>query len=209
MTIDPPELVRFIKKHHPDVKWNNPDMHLWTRMVEKEAIHPARNMRWCCRHYKEKYGVGRKKLIGVRIDESKSRAKRWSLLTPDRKGKTTFLAPICYWTAADVWAFINDRSIPYCSLYDEGFTRLGCIGCPLASASERAKQFERWPSYEKGWLRTFQRTWSKWKSVPTKNGDERYYNWDSPEAWFDYWKKEKDDRVNPDQCVFVEMMEQV
>ena len=42
-------------------------------------------------------------------------------------------------------------NVPYCSLYDEGFKRLGCIGCPMASATHRKKQFERWPRYEKLW----------------------------------------------------------
>ena len=36
VTIDPPELVRFIKKQYPHVGWNNPKMHL-TDMLEVKS----------------------------------------------------------------------------------------------------------------------------------------------------------------------------
>ena len=32
------------------------------------------------------------------------------------------MCPICYWTDADVWEFHRLRELPYCELYDQGFT---------------------------------------------------------------------------------------
>ena len=43
------------------------------------------------------------------------------------------LNPIVDWTDEDVWDFLdNIVKVPHCCLYDEGFKRIGCIGCPLA-----------------------------------------------------------------------------
>ena len=40
--------------------------------------------------------------------------------------------PIAYWTEQEVWDYIHERKIEYNPLYDKGFTRVGCIGCPMA-----------------------------------------------------------------------------
>ena len=71
------------------------------------------------------------------------------------KRKTT-INPIVDWTDEDVWEFLNDvAQVPHCSLYDEGFTRLGCIGCPLQGREGMLKDFERWPRYKELYIRAF------------------------------------------------------
>ncbi len=69
----------------------------------------------------------------------------------------TMVNPIVDWTDDDVWAFLNGNNIPHCSLYDEGFTRLGCIGCPLSGSKNMIRDFERWPKYKELYIRAFQR----------------------------------------------------
>lgn len=69
----------------------------------------------------------------------------------------TMVNPIVDWSDEDVWEFLNSNNIPHCSLYDEGFTRLGCIGCPLAGAKNMQHDFERWPKYKENYIRAFQR----------------------------------------------------
>ena len=71
-----------------------------------------------------------------------------------KRHKTT-INPIIDWTDAEVWEFIRANKIPYCSLYDEGFRRLGCIGCPMASMNDREHEFIRWPKYKNAYLLTF------------------------------------------------------
>ena len=69
----------------------------------------------------------------------------------------TMINPIVDWTDKDVWDFLNENGIPHCSLYDEGRTRLGCIGCPLAGTKQMLRDFEKYPKYKEAYIRAFQR----------------------------------------------------
>lgn len=73
-----------------------------------------------------------------------------------KRSKTT-VNPIIEWEDADVWEFIHAENIPYCGLYDDGFTRLGCIGCPMARQKGREREFLRWPKYKAMYLRAFEK----------------------------------------------------
>ena len=73
-----------------------------------------------------------------------------------KRHKTT-VNPIIDWTDADVWTFIRSNEIPYCELYDEGYHRLGCIGCPMGRRNRRELDFIRWPKYKNAYLLAFQK----------------------------------------------------
>ena len=173
VTIDPPELVRFIKKHYPEAKWNSVGKPLPFYMENKISGPPTRMSRWCCEVYKEQGGQGRIKAVGVRAEESARRKGLWKQIVLNRRSGAT-ICPILYWTDADIWQFIRDNGMPYCCLYDEGFSRLGCIGCPEGGFRAQAREFERWPRYERLWRLGFQKYWDRWKGTPRKDGEE---NW--------------------------------
>lgn len=90
------------------------------------------------------------------------------------KTHTTTVNPIIDWTEGEVWEFLKEYNIPYCTLYDEGFKRLGCIGCPMGSKEQRIREFERWPKYKHLYMVAFQKmvdnrgggTASKRKDIP-------------------------------------------
>ena len=69
----------------------------------------------------------------------------------------TLINPIIDWDDSDVWTFIKSEGIPYCGLYEEGFHRIGCIGCPMARIHNRERQFARWTKYYEQYLRSFQK----------------------------------------------------
>lgn len=73
----------------------------------------------------------------------------------------TVVNPIIEWTDADVWEFIRTENIPYCELYNEGYSRLGCIGCPMAARHGREREFLRWPKYKAMYLRSFDKMLTK------------------------------------------------
>jgi 3'-phosphoadenosine 5'-phosphosulfate sulfotransferase (PAPS reductase)/FAD synthetase len=72
-----------------------------------------------------------------------------------QKGKRV-VNPAIDWLGVDVWEFIKSEiKIPYCSLYDEGYERLGCVGCPMSC--NRVRDFERWPKYYHNYYKAVQR----------------------------------------------------
>lgn len=174
VTIDPPELVQFIKREYPQARWNNPEKHLIAMMAEDKACGPpTRMIRWCCEIYKEQGGNGTFKAIGVRAEESPRRKGNWRKISTDRRHNTPILCPIIHWTERDIWNFIGQQEMPYCSLYDEGFSRLGCVGCPMGGPKGQARDFARWPKYEAMWRRGFQKYFDKYKGLPKRNGEPR------------------------------------
>ena len=187
VTIDPPELVRFIQKKYPHVRWNQPKKNLIAHMADSETAPPTRFMRWCCELYKEQGGTGRAKILGVRAPESVKRKLNWRATNPNRNGGM-ILCPILYWTDADVWTFIKQENISYCELYDQGFKRLGCIGCPMGGKKGRERDFQKWPQYKKLWEEGFRKMFSRLKGVPTRYGKprtmERFNSW---QEWFSHW----------------------
>ena len=98
-----------------------------------------------------------------------------------KRHKTT-VNPIIEWTDADIWEFIRGEGIPYCELYDDGFTRLGCIGCPMAGTTGREHEFLRWPKYQAAYLSAFE----KMLKERAKNG-KKLNSWRSSRDVFNWW----------------------
>lgn len=162
-TLDPPELIQFGRKHYPETIISMPKVPLLKRMSEKGP--PTRIVRWCCEEYKERGCFGQIKALGVRAEESFNRKSSWRIWQPHKADGSWILNPILYWTEEDIWTLIRQERIPYCCLYDEGFRRLGCIGCPMAGKG-RCREFERWPKYADAWQRAFEQYWDRWHGVP-------------------------------------------
>ena len=175
-SVDPPEVIRFVKRQYPDVELIKPRMSIF-EMAKKKHLLPSRRFRWCCAEYKEIGGVGKVTLIGIRKQESARRSKRNEVELGNHKfsgnfdqwseheekmvacvgGKDKILvSPIIYWTERDVWEFLNENGIPHCELYDQGYTRIGCICCPMSDARQKRRDVERWPHVKRNWLKTIQ-----------------------------------------------------
>ena len=180
--IDPPELVRFIRDVHPDVKRERNAPPMFSLLPIKGF--PIRHGRWCCEKYKESGGQGRIVITGVRRDESNNRADREMLSWWN--GKCVF-NPIINWNEGDVWEFIEHHEIPYCHLYDEGFDRLGCIGCPFQSAHIKRKELDRWPGFEGAYRVAFRKLYANRMSTNPKAVEP----WANGDAMFDWWISNK------------------
>lgn len=203
-SVDPPELIRFIKKYYPDVSRDYPRdadgkvVTMWN-LIPKHTIPPTRMARYCCAELKETNGKGRVTVTGVRWAESARRKKlhgianvqtqskkiinealqnnpsaklndRGGLIMNDDNDESRRTVEQCYrtrkvlvnpivdWTDEDVWEYLNDVvKVPHCELYDQGITRIGCIGCPLAGSENMKRDFERYPKYKENYIRAFDR----------------------------------------------------
>lgn len=185
-TIDPPELTRFIKHFHPDTVWHRPEIPM-LKMVVKRGL-PTRRLRWCCEAYKEQGGKKQVKVMGVRAAESPRRARQWEHVTAWKGKKNGWvLSPILTWTNKDVWDYIRINNVPYCSLYDEGQKRIGCVGCPMTKIEY---QFKRWPHFEKLWRKAARRRWDYRLS---QGGDmpRHHRQFKNADEWFDWWMSNK------------------
>lgn len=74
-SVDPPEVIRFVKKQYPDVVLAKPKDSIFNIAVQRKIL-PTMRVRWCCAEYKETAGAGKVTLIGIRHAESTRRAKR-------------------------------------------------------------------------------------------------------------------------------------
>lgn len=83
-SVDPPEVIRFVRQHYPEVELIKPKASIYRIAVEK-ALLPTQRVRWCCNEYKENAGAGRVTLIGIRHQESVRRAKRNEVEISSRK----------------------------------------------------------------------------------------------------------------------------
>ena len=94
----------------------------------------------------------RKKVKNLNQDQF-SDAKQTEVRCINGKDKI-LLNPILEWSEDDVWEFLNKVvEVPHCELYDEGYTRIGCIGCPMATTKNQIKQYKRWPHVKEKWIR--------------------------------------------------------
>ena len=198
-SVDPPEVIRFVKTQYPDVDLIKPEKSIYQYAVDMKIL-PTMRVRWCCANFKESTGAGKVTLIGIRHAESPRRAKRNEVEINNRKfsgnldelddyrksrnaqkrgrkpkgyrevtivnatgertlgcirGKESLLiSPIINWTDDDVWTFLNTLGITHCELYDQGWHRIGCIGCPMSSAKQKILENERWPHVKRNWIKT-------------------------------------------------------
>lgn len=74
-TVDPPQVIRFIKRNYPDVEFLRPDKSMYQAAKEMGMV-PTMKLRWCCAKFKETAGAGKVTLTGVRHSESVKRAAR-------------------------------------------------------------------------------------------------------------------------------------
>jgi phosphoadenosine phosphosulfate reductase len=209
-SVDPPELINYIKKEfnpwvrskgYPEVvfkkyntfsskrvkgKMTGKPITMWS-LIANRAMPPTRMARYCCDELKERTGeVGDTVFTGVRWEESKTRSQQQ--MVSFYKGKI-MVRPIVDWTEYEVWSYILENEIPYCKLYDQGWDRIGCIGCPLGKGQK--KELQLYPKFKAAYIRAFE------KMIQYRKDNGMECEWKTGEEVMKWWtgdvkKKEKE-----------------
>lgn len=170
-TVDPPELLSYIRVHYPDVTRERPRYSMY-QLIKKNLMPPTRTARYCCRELKERGGSDSMVITGVRWAESIRRKGRRLVEQCNRVARKMYLHPIIEWSDDEVWEYIRSRQLPYCSLYDEGLKRIGCVGCPM-SPRNMPEQFKRWPRFARMYKHAFT------EIVKARQSSGKLDEWDS------------------------------
>ena len=202
-------------KGKPVTMWN---------LIPQKLMPPTRIARYCCAILKEQSGKDRMITTGVRRAESTKRKNTRGIYEINGKGKPVVILnndnddrrlfetctlkakrvcnPIIDWTDRDVWDYIEAEHIQTNPLYCEGFSRVGCIGCPMAGKRGREIEFARWPTYRRAYIRAFDKMLEVIKERGKMNGTwgiettgEDVFNW-----WMEY-------DIVPGQIAFEELEE--
>lgn len=187
---------------------------MWN-LIPRKRIPPLQHMRYCCSTLKETGCTDRMIATGIRWDESRARKNRASFEATNRirtrrvsvsdekmlltdnddtrklfeqcqlKAKT-LVNPIIDWTHQDIWEFINQEHLDVNVLYQCGYDRVGCIGCPMAG-KKRWRDFRDFPKYKDAYIRAFDRM----LEVRRQRGLELPEKWKSGYDVFLWWMEDE------------------
>ncbi len=188
-----------------------PTINFWSLCLQKKML-PLRQVRFCCAELKERNDISELQFalrsFGVRKAESVNRSlHRDSIETRNREDykdiqlfhfdntedvKQTgacytnnyfYVNPIAYWSTAYLWDYIDGERLETNPLYKEGFNRVGCMCCPMASACERKRELARYPKYEKRFIRLADDI----MQIRNAQGLPNKYNYKTGAEYFDMW----------------------
>lgn len=212
-TADAPPTVYHIRKKFRQLEEEGikatikyPPLTMW-QLIPKKLFPPTRRRRYCCDVLKEGNTPNRFVATGVRWAESKKRQgrqeiepdnyklakKMWTLDENAQKRlivercemrASMIVNPILDWEDRDIWEFYNTECGERNPLYDMGYYRVGCIGCPMAGKN-REKEFADFPAYQRAYVRAFDKMLDviHAKGKPTK--------WKTEEDVFCWWMEDQ------------------
>ena len=93
--------------------------------------------------------------------------------------------PIVDWTDRDIWQFLREAKTDVNPCYSMGFSRVGCIGCPLASPKYRYNEFAVWPKYENLYRKAFARM------LMARSAAGKETRWQTADEVFRWWMEDK------------------
>lgn len=186
---------------------------MWN-LIPRKLMPPTRRVRYCCSELKESGCRNRMISTGVRWAESSARKSRETfevightkndgVFVSDEKmllsdsdeyrrlfercelKAATVVNPIIDWRDKDIWEFINQEHLNVNMLYQYGYERVGCIGCPMAGRNKRGKEFVDFPEYKIAYIKAFE------KMLEVRKARGLDTDWKTGEEVFIWWMEDK------------------
>jgi phosphoadenosine phosphosulfate reductase len=83
-------------------------------------------------------------VTGLRRLQAETRSQTAVVALDTEHAGLTKLAPLADWTKDQVWSYIRENDVPYHSLYDAGYTSIGCAPCTRATTAGEDERAGRW-----------------------------------------------------------------
>ena len=182
-SVDPPEIISFIKENYKDVIILNPKFTMY-QLILRNKLLPTKLMKFCCRYLKEYAGEGELVLTGIRSAESVKRSLRPEIELDHEKLKV-FLHPIKKWSDAQIWKYLKIHKIKVNELYSQGLNRIGCIGCPCSTRTDIIKSFQKYPQHRIAYINTIKKLMQ----------DGKYSDFEDAEDVFEWWISDKSKKL--------------
>jgi phosphoadenosine phosphosulfate reductase len=148
----------------------------------RDSFADAKNKRYMSlEHIREQFesSLQSAKELGQNADEADS--FDCVFIQSAKKNESLLANPIYEFTDEEIWDYIHYYNVPYCSLYDKGYSRLGCVGCPLVNKKQRLKEMNDFPKYRENYIKAFDRMLQKRFAQGKTNGTWKtgmdVYNW--------------------------------
>lgn len=131
---------------HGDEKGNGKVSEKWLHLVDA----PFEISDRCCNVMKKaparayEVSSGRKPFIGTMASDSSLRGQAYLRdgCNAYDSGRPTS-KPLSIWIESDVWEYLNIKGVPYCSIYDKGYARTGCVFCMFGCHLEQEPRFRK------------------------------------------------------------------
>jgi phosphoadenosine phosphosulfate reductase len=149
------ELIEQLRERYPglDLDLLSPESAHVQRMVARNGpnlfTHSVENRLLCCSVRKVRplvrYLAGLDAWItGLRRDQWASRTNIRKVEIDHDHGAIVKLNPLAEWTEEEVWDYVRERDVPTHSLYERGFTSIGCAPCTRPTAPGEPARAGRW-----------------------------------------------------------------
>ena len=83
-------------------------------------------------------------ITGLRRDQWATRTNIRKVEIDHDHGAIVKLNPLAEWDESEVWDYVREHEVPYHSLYDRGYTSIGCAPCTRAITAGEASRAGRW-----------------------------------------------------------------